>query len=182
MDVKLATVHLGLWLWLTVEVGLQLNEIIFWVYLTHLCPVREISSGHLELPPQLLPHNCLLTVTPSASSDCEITLSNQHIIVKSRMRIKYTVVYLHCLCHLSIFSDISPESKGNGGESIYGPTFEGMTHINSPRHRQYYHKNALCMRFILVNILLLSVTCATSPSRWELCRVPFQTWHPRNGQ
>lgn len=29
MDVKLATVHLGLWLWLTVEVGLQLNEIIF---------------------------------------------------------------------------------------------------------------------------------------------------------
>lgn len=73
------------------------------MYLTHLCPVREISSGHLELPPQLLPHNCLLTVTPSASSDCEITLSNQHIIVKSRMRIKYTVVYLHCLCHLSIF-------------------------------------------------------------------------------
>lgn len=23
------------------------------------------------------------------------------------------------------FADISPERKGNGGESIYGPTFEG---------------------------------------------------------
>lgn len=27
------------------------------------------------------------------------------------------------------FSDISPERKGNGGESIYGPTFEGKSHM-----------------------------------------------------
>lgn len=39
------------------------------------------------------------------------------------------------------FADISPERKGNGGESIYGPTFEGKKHINSPRHLQNYHEN-----------------------------------------
>ncbi|XP_056284890.1 probable inactive peptidyl-prolyl cis-trans isomerase-like 6 [Pseudoliparis swirei] len=37
--------------------------------------------------------------------------------------------------------DISPESKGDGGESIYGPTFEGKKHINIPTHRQYCHEN-----------------------------------------
>lgn len=43
------------------------------------------------------------------------------------------------------FADISPERKGNGGESIYGPTFEGKKHINSPRHLQNYHENTWFM-------------------------------------
>lgn len=55
----------------------------------------------------------------------------------------------HCGLQVTVvsfnFADISPERKGNGGESIYGPTFEGKKHINSPRHLQYYCEKALCM-------------------------------------
>ena len=43
------------------------------------------------------------------------------------------------------FADISPDRKGDGGESIYGPTFEGKKHKNSPRLLQYYTENPLCM-------------------------------------
>lgn len=47
-------------------------------------------------------------------------------------------------------SDISPEKKGNRGESIYGPTFEGKMK-NITRHLHYYNENILCMCVYHIN-------------------------------
>lgn len=40
-------------------------------------------------------------------------------------------------------SDISPERKGNGGESIYGPTFEGKSHIEYFYYLKYEKMHSL---------------------------------------
>lgn len=67
------------------------------------------------------------------------------------------------------FADISPERKGNGGESIYGPTFEGKKDINSPRHLQYYHQNTLCILVFTCTVcnmcLLLDESFAVSHNK-----------------
>lgn len=81
----------------------------------------------------LIPAQPLFRLT--STKCCEIEEVNLFFTLWSR----------HTVAVTFIFADISPDRKGDGGESIYGPTFEGKKHVNSPRHLQYYTENLLCM-------------------------------------
>lgn len=59
-------------------------------------------------------------------------------------------------------SDISPERKGNGGESIYGPTFEGKSHM----YLLYkVWKNTLC-KCCITTIIVITFTLTEVWIHW----------------
>lgn len=69
----------------------------------------------------------------------------------------------------TLLEDISPGSKGNGGESIYGATFEGWDVI----------------RKIILGIVLIVGVClirSLMGFRWMLCHFPLQARHSGNGK
>lgn len=74
------------------------------------------------------------------------------------------------------FSDISPERKGNGGESIYGPTFEGKKHINISTHLHYYNCSKSTFKFSL-----RVFTCVVSNVSFLLLDESFAVSHTKRG-
>nr|XP_046228173.1 probable inactive peptidyl-prolyl cis-trans isomerase-like 6 isoform X1 [Scatophagus argus] len=87
--------------------------------------------------------------------------------------------------------DISPGSKGNGGESIYGSTFEGKEVTNSSRHLKYHQGKALCIRVDLwvylhclshMSFLLLDESFAVSHAKRGILGMANKGRHSNGSQ
>ncbi|XP_042245935.1 probable inactive peptidyl-prolyl cis-trans isomerase-like 6 isoform X1 [Thunnus maccoyii] len=84
-------------------------------------------------------------VCPKTSKNFEALCTGERGLSQSGLQLRYKGTVFHRVVPNGWVQggDISPESKGDGGESIYGSTFEG-TDINSPTVLPCEHTVRMC--------------------------------------